>query len=271
VLTRTEAIDFDWGTGAPGAGVTVDNFSARWSGNLIVPSTGTYRFQTQSDDGVRLWVNGVAMINNWTDHSPTLDTSAGINLAAGQSVSIVAEFYEKGGGAVMRLRWMPPGETGFVAIPPSQLVASPPPVAGTGLSGSYFNNTTLSGTAVLNRTEAIDFNWGTGSPGTGVAANNFSVRWTGTILAGTSGAYRFQTQSDDGVRVWVNGVQLINNWSDHSASTNTSATINLIAGQRYVIKVEYYEKGGSAVMRLRWLPPGTSTYVAVPRANLFPN
>lgn len=199
--------------------MTVNNFSARWSGNLIVPSTGTHRFQTQSDDGVRLWVNGVAMINNWTDHSPTLDTSAGINLAAGQSVSIVAEFYEKGGGAVMRLRWMPPGETGFVAIPPSQLVASPPPVAGTGLSGSYFNNTTLSGTAVLNRTEAIDFNWGTGSPGTGVAANNFSVRWTGTILAGTSGAYRFQTQSDDGVRVRVNGVQLTNNWSDHSAST----------------------------------------------------
>jgi len=271
VLSRTEAIDFDWGSGSPGAGVNADNFSARWTGNLIAPSTGTYRFQTQSDDGVRLWVNGVAMISNWTDHSPTLDTSAGINLTAGQVVPIVAEFYEKGGGAVMRLRWMPPGETVFVAIPASQLVAPPPPVGGTGLSGSYFNNTTLSGTAVLTRTEAIDFNWGSGSPGTGVASNNFSVRWTGTVLAPTTGAYRFQTQSDDGVRVWVNGVQLINNWKDHSATTNTSSTINLVGGQRYSVTVEYYEKGGNAVIRLRWLPPGTSSYVAVPRTSLFPN
>ncbi|HSC01321.1 MAG TPA: PA14 domain-containing protein, partial [Burkholderiaceae bacterium] len=271
VLSRTEAVDFDWGSGSPGAGVNADNFSARWTGNLIAPSTGTYRFQTQSDDGVRLWVNGVAMISNWTDHSPTLDTSAGINLSAGQVVSIVAEFYEKGGGAVMRLGWMPPGESSFVAIPASQLVAPAPPVGGTGLSGSYFNNTTLSGTAVLTRIEAIDFNWGTGSPGTGVAANNFSVRWTGTVLAPITGAYRFQTQSDDGVRVWVNGVQLINNWKDHSATTNTSPTINLVGGQRYSVKVEYYEKGGSAVMRLRWLTPGTSSYVAVPPTSLFPN
>jgi len=271
VLTRTEAVDFDWGSGSPGTGVNADNFSARWTGNLIAPSAGTYRFQTQSDDGVRVWVNGVAMINNWTDHSPSLDTSAGINLAAGQVVSIVAEFYEKGGGAVMRLRWMPPGETTFVAVPASQLVAPALPVSGTGLSGSYFNNTTLSGNAVLTRTEAVDFDWGKGSPGGGVASNNFSVRWTGTVLAATTGAYRFQTLSDDGVRVWVNGVLLINNWGDHSAATNTSSTINLVSGQRYSVEVEYYEKGGSAVMRLRWLPPGASSYVAIPRSSLFPN
>lgn len=270
-LTRTEAVDFDWGSGAPGTGVNADNFSARWTGTLVAPATGTYRFQTQSDDGVRVWVNGTQVINNWTDHSPTLDTSAGINLVAGQAVPVIAEFYEKGGGAVMRLRWMPPGETAFTAIPAARLLPPPAPVTGTGLLGSYFNNVTLSGTAVLTRTEAIDFNWGTGSPATGVAANNFSARWTGTVLAPTTGAYRFQTQSDDGVRVWVNGVQLINNWSDHSAATNTSATINLVAGQRYSVRVEYYEKGGSAVMRLRWLPPGAGSYVAVPAANLYVN
>lgn len=270
VLSRTEAIDFDWGTGAPGAGVTVDNFSARWSGKLIVPATGTYRFQTESDDGVRLWVNGVALINNWTDHGPATDTSAGINLTAGTQVDIVAEYYERGGGAVMRLRWMAPGMAAFTPIPASQLLA-PAVTVGTGLAGSYFNNITLSGTAVLSRTEAIDFNWGTASPGTGVSANNFSARWTGTVQAATSGSYRFQTQSDDGVRVWVNGVQVINNWSDHSAATNTSAAVNLVAGQRYAVRVEYYEKGGSAVMRLRWLTPGQSTYVAIPAASLYPN
>ena len=91
------------------------------------------------------------------------------------------------------------------------------------------------------------------------------------MSAPTSGAYRFRTRSDDGVRVWVNGVQLINNWTDHAATTNTSATINLVAGQRYAVRVEYYEKGGSAQMRLQWQTPGTSGYVAVPRARLFTN
>ncbi|MGE4051911.1 MAG: PA14 domain-containing protein, partial [Piscinibacter sp.] len=270
VLSRTEAIDFDWGTGAPGTGVTADNFSARWSGRLIVPVSGTYRFQTESDDGVRLTVNGVRLIDNWTDHAPTLDTSGGVNLVAGTQVDIVAEYYERGGGALMRLRWMMPGETAFAAVPAAQLLV-PAVTTGSGLAGSYFNNTTLSGTAVLSRTEAIDFSWGTASPGTGVNSNNFSARWTGTVLAPTTGSYRFRTVSDDGVRVWVNGVRIINNWSDHSATTNTSGTVSLTAGQRYTIQVEYYEKGGSATMRLRWLRPGTSSYVAIPAANLFAN
>ena len=183
---------------------------------------------------------------------------------------MIVEYYDKAAGAVMRLRWMPPGETQYNAVPAARLVPAATQV-GNGLSGSYFNNTTLSGNPALTRIEAVNFDWGTSAPGTGVVANNFSVRWTGTLLASTSGAYRFQTVSDDGVRVWVNGVPLIDNWSDHASTTNTSAAINLSAGQRYSVKVEYYDKSGGAVMRLRWLRPGTSAYVAVPSASLFPN
>jgi mono/diheme cytochrome c family protein len=145
-----------------------------------------------------------------------------------------------------------------------------PSPLGAGLTGSYFNNTSLSGTAVLLRTEAIDFDWGSGSPGPGVTKDNFSVRWTGTVAAAASGSYRFQTVSDDGVRVWINGTQVINNWTNHAATTNISAAINLVAGQKYTIRVEYFEKGGNAVMRLRWLTPGAGSYATVPKANLFP-
>ena len=270
VLTRTEAVDFDWGTAAPGAGVPVDNFSVRWSGTLTAPSTGTYRFQTYSDDGIRLSVNGVQVINNWTDHSPTTDTSAAINLTAGQKVTIQLEFYERGGGAVARLRWQTPTNATYVPVPASQLTPSAVPTIN-GLTGSYFNNITLTGTPALTRIEGVDFDWGTGSPGTAIAANNFSARWSGTLVAAAAGTYRFQTVSDDGVRLWVNGVQLINNWNDHSASTNTSGSVTLSAGQKVAIRMEYYEKGGSAVARLRWLRPGTTTYAAIPIANLLPN
>jgi PA14 domain len=119
------------------------------------------------------------------------------------------------------------------------------------------------------RTEAVNFNWGTASPGGSIGINNFSARWTGSVMATSSGAYRFRTNSDDGVRLWVNGVQVINNWTDHAATLNTSTTINLVAGQRYAIRLEYYERGGSAVMQLRWLPPGTTSYVAIPASALF--
>ena len=148
---------------------------------------------------------------------------------------------------------------------------SAPSTTGSGLTGRYFNNRTLSGTAALTRVEAIDFGWGSGAPGPGVGSNNFSVRWTGKVKATTSGNYRFQTYSDDGVRVWVNGTRIINNWTDHSPTTDTSGNVNLTGGQQYTITVEYYENGGGAVMRLRWRPPGAGSYVAIPAAQLYPN
>ena len=53
----------------------------------------------------------------------------------------------------------------------SDEAAAPAPAGGgSGLAASYFNNTTLAGTAVLTRTEAINFDWGYGAPGAGVSA-----------------------------------------------------------------------------------------------------
>ena len=121
MLTRYEAVNFSWGTASPGVGVPADNFSVRWSGVVIVPRAGTYRFRTVSDDGVRLWVNGVQVINNWTDHSPTTNTSGTVSLAAGQRVSVRLEYYERGGGATMQWRWLTPGTTSYVAVPLSAL------------------------------------------------------------------------------------------------------------------------------------------------------
>jgi DNA-binding beta-propeller fold protein YncE len=271
VLTRIEAVDFDWGTAAPAAGVTADNFSVRWAGTLIVPATGTYRFQTVSDDGVRLWIDGAAVIDHWAEHSVTTDTSAGVNLVAGQRVAIRLDYFEGGSDATMRLRWLTPGNAAAVAIPASALLPQPTVVTVTGLTGSYFNNATLSGTAALTRIEAVDFDWGNGSPGPGVNADNFSVRWSGSMVMPTAGSYRFQTVSDDGVRLWINGTRLVNNWTDHGATTDTTSSVSFSAGQRVSVRMEYYDRTGGTTARLRWRLPGTSDYVAVPAASLSPN
>jgi hypothetical protein len=265
-LSRSEAVNFDWGTGSPGAGVNADNFSARWTGRVTATSAGSYVFQTVSDDGVRLWINGQLVIDNWTDHSPTTNNSAGITLAAGQVAEVRLEYYERGGGAVMRLNWRVPGTSTFVAIPVAQLSSAAQ--APQGLSATYFNNRTFQGAPALTRVEAVDFDWGTGAPGAGVNADGFAVRWTGKLVVPTSGTYSFQTESDDGVRLAINGASLIDNWTDHAPTLDTSAGIVLTAGQVIDVALEYYENGGGAVMRLRWRPPGGSNFVPIPLAQL---
>jgi hypothetical protein len=70
------------------------------------------------------------------------------------------------------------------------------------------------------------------------------------------------------VRVWVNGQLVINNWTDHSSATNTSAAVALTAGTKYAVTIEYYERGGSATMRFQWSYPGVATQV-VPASRLF--
>ncbi|MFO1327800.1 MAG: AbfB domain-containing protein [Rubrivivax sp.] len=117
---RIEAVNFSWGNAAPAIGVPADGFSVRWSGRITIPTTGSYRFRTVSDDGVRLWVNGTQRIGNWTDHGSTTDTSSSFSLSAGR-VSITLEYYERSGGAVMQLQWLRPGASTYEAVPASAL------------------------------------------------------------------------------------------------------------------------------------------------------
>src|SRR5262249_9631783 len=114
----------------------------------------------------------------------------------------------------------------------------------------------------------ISFNWGSGSPAAGIGADLFSARWTGQVQAVESGTYTLRTWSDDGVRLWVNGQLVINNWTDH-APTYDTGTITLQAGQRYAITLEYYERSGGAVVQLEWMRPGQGAFALVPQANLF--
>ncbi|MBK5209424.1 MAG: T9SS type A sorting domain-containing protein [Flavobacteriaceae bacterium] len=141
---------------------------------------------------------------------------------------------------------------------------------GTGLKGEYFNNMTLSGTPALTRTDAsVNFDWVNGGPGAPIGNDNFSVRWSGQIQPLYSQNYTFTTTSDDGIRLWVNGVQIINNWTDH-AVTNNTGTINLVAGIKYDIVLEYYENGGQAVSKLSWNSASQALQI-VPPLQLYPS
>ena len=104
ILSQIEPqIDHDWGSGVVAGGLS-DLVSARWRANLEVPVTGTYTFNTNSDDGVAFWLDGRLLIDNWTDHSVTVDTAT-VDLTAGQYYMLRMEWYENSGDAVAQLSW----------------------------------------------------------------------------------------------------------------------------------------------------------------------
>jgi type IV pilus assembly protein PilY1 len=134
-----------------------------------------------------------------------------------------------------------------------------------GFLATYFNGTNLdydspAARPVLTRTESINFNWGLGSPKPGpVNSDNFSVRWVALQTVAAGGTYSFRTSSEGGVRLWVNGQPLINNWTAHTLFDN-EGVITLGKDQAMNIRVEYFNKTGSATMKLAWKRPGDRVY-----------
>ncbi|HOX59827.1 MAG TPA: immunoglobulin domain-containing protein [Candidatus Paceibacterota bacterium] len=163
---------------------------------------------------------------------------------------------------------------GSVTSSQAQLAVTAAPVAagtGGGLRGLYYNNTDFSGLALSRLDGPVNFDWAAGSPGGAVGADSYSVRWTGQVEPRYSQTYTFYTGTDDGVRLWVNGVLLIDHWADQGY-TEWSGSIALTAGQRYDIRMDYFENGGSASAQLRWssasqvkeLIPASQLYRPVP-------
>lgn len=470
VLTRVEMVDFDWGDpGSPAPSVSVDQFSARWTGGIIPLYSDNYIFHTRTDDGVRLWVDDRLLINNWTDHSPMWDSSAPVALKAGKAYSIKMEWYENGGEAVAELywqsasqalqtipgaqllptkvvrlsaskpnpadgaigvlmpllQWMPgeravfhdiyfgtnpalgpaqfrgrqpfaiywhmpglvPGVTycwrideleadgvtrhtgdvwSFTAASSTASRPNPPDGAGwvdteanlswspgvaaimhdvyfgtseadvtngtgdtfkgkqavatyepgplqadttyywridendyagkkyagavwhfttvgsrAGIMGEYFNNMGLRGNPVLVRIDpGVNFYWGVGtSPALGLPEDNFSVRWTGLLEPPLVEPFIFTTYSNDGVRLYLDGQLIIDNWTDHERTQNWSQPMELVAGQTYLIVLEGYENTGEAEWQLYWqslsiprqiIPPGPLSLVSLPALGVEP-
>lgn len=143
-----------------------------------------------------------------------------------------------------------------------------------GLAGTYFNNYSSSqpfptGTPDLARFDStVNFDWGSGSPDPSINSDRFAVQWEGSVEAPESGWYYFMTYTDDGVRLWVNDLTtpIIDHWRDQSATARWSGRIYLQKGQRYPVRMQYYENGGVASAALYWVTP--SSY---PRASVIPN
>lgn len=160
------------------------------------------------------------------------------NLPKGASVEFAAGSHTPGG-----------------AITPSHLL--PASGAGGGLYGEYFNNRDLKGKPAFTRVDqTVNFFWDNNqSPDEKITqTHDYSVRWTGTLTPKVSGDYLLETLSDDGVRLWVDGKLLINNWTDHGTATDQKK-LTMVKGKAYKIRLEYYQGGGNGLIRFGWTPP----------------
>ncbi|GIG29048.1 hypothetical protein Cma02nite_16480 [Cellulomonas marina] len=419
-VTACEAapLRHDWAYGAP-AGLPTDGFSGRWTGTVDVPTAGSYRFTATADDGVRVRVDGVVVVDRWVTQSattvtgtraltagphqvqvewfdatgkaslavgwapvdappvPTVTTpSATSTWQVGQTVTFSggARDPEQGALPASALRWelvlqhcpdachahpvqswtgtasgsfvapdheypahlelrltatdaagnaattvrrleprttaltvttQPPGlqvtvgeRTGPSPLTTTVLLGgttsvttpSPQTLAGLGRTftswsdggarthgvvataatqtltatfapaaacpagqyrAEYFANRSLSGAPVSVSCEAapLAHDWGAGSP-PGVGPDEFSARWAGTFGVATAGTYRFTVTADDGVRLWVDDVLLLDRWYTHAVQTFT-ASRTLTAGSHRV-RVEWFDGTRNAVAQVSW-------------------
>ena len=229
-LTRYEAsLNHDWGTGSPGSGIPADGFSARFTQDIYFEN-GTYRFTYRSDDGLRLWINDVLIIDRWADQAAEWHTTD--HFIPGGVNRVRVEYYERWGMALLQVGW-------------ERLQSSEV------WQAQFWNNTNLSGNAVHGRRDAaIDFNWGTGSPHPSVAADRFSARWVRT-LGFEAGTYRFYASADDGVRIYVDGRRVVDAWTKQQLPNTHYGDITLPAGHHEVV-VDYFEDGGEAAIHVWW-------------------
>jgi uncharacterized protein YraI len=245
VLKRSDGgINFDWGTGSPASGVNADNFSVRFGADPYF-AAGTYRFYVLADDYVRV---NIGYAFQPQINSIDVDKRVGVILTADVTLTegvhhIQIDYQEFLGNAYLFFSW-----ANLATNPTGPNFAAPSyPTTGVNTAAwtaQYYANPALIGTPSVIQTESeVSKNWGGLSPSPVVPSDNFSARWASVQTLG-AGAYTLSVSADDGFRVYVDGVLVLNEWHNATAQTY-SASLNLTAGQHSFV-VEYYEASGNA-------------------------
>ncbi len=239
-----DQINFNWATGSPDPSVSADNFSARWTKSVNFPTAGKWTFRVGADDGVRMWIDVTPIVDEWHGNAEGFRTyEVSIDTLTAGNHELKVEYYEASGNAGVKVEWFYAGTGG----------------TGTGSStanftGHYFNSQDLSGTEAFNRVDsAINFNWAAGSPDSRIEADTFSVRWNATVNFPTPGQWRFVAGADDGIRLWIDVTQIIDEWHGNPEGFRTyTVDVYALTAGNHELKVEYFEATGNAGVQVRW-------------------
>ncbi|MHC5856660.1 PA14 domain-containing protein [Nostoc sp.] len=222
--------DRNWGNGSPSNWVSTDNFSARIFGQVSF-GAGRQEISVQSDDGIRVRINGQTIIDRLVDQSFVLNTGI-FDAGNGGKFNVEIDYYERGGGAALNF-----ATKALPNIPIGNWKAE------------FFNNVDRAGTPVIvqdwgSGSQNFSRDWGNSSPSAGINSDNFSARVT-TQRYFAPGRHQILTTSDDGVRVIINNNVVIDRLVDQSSVTHTGV-FDAGNGGYFNVVLDYYERGGGA-------------------------
>ncbi|HXV12764.1 MAG TPA: PKD domain-containing protein [Candidatus Krumholzibacteria bacterium] len=120
-----------------------------------------------------------------------------------------------------------------------------------GITGEYFDGLDFTGPSLTRVDPNVDFDWAFGSPDPSMGTETFSVRWTGWVRPPFTEDYTFRTLTDDGVRLWIDGELIIDQWV-LQAATEWTGSVPLVADRMYEVRMEFFDNTAHAVARLSW-------------------
>ncbi len=280
--TNQSSLAINWGSGAPVAGLNPDSFTARFSGQVESVFTEPHAFVLSAEGGVRLWINGIKVLDRWNDATVT-NAAASVDLISGRRYDIQLEFRETGGLASVDLRWSSPSQT-LHAIPTTQLVPSElgsisrrvwTSLPGANISALTSLPTYPNSPATVSSLTTLELS----SAGT----DSYGDLLTGFVHPQTTGNYRFSVAGDDAAELWLSnsadpvGKQRIaffqtatgvRQWD--AVASQTSVLIPLVAGQKYAIEVVHKENVGADHLAVGWQVPGSNSIEVIDGQFLSP-
>ncbi|MEH6891817.1 PA14 domain-containing protein [Bacillus sp. JJ864] len=259
------------GEGSPTSKVPTNNFSARYTTVKRLPA-GEYIIRGKADDGMRVYIDGKLVIDEWNTGKWDKEHAKKITIqdnTASEAIGktnekdthlIEVQYLEFGGGSNIQFNIQPYSK----AIQSNTWIAE------------YYNNKELKGDAIVlagknpqNKIENIDFDWKDGSPSTNIPNDNFSARYT-KYDEFSQGDYTFEARADDGVRIYVDNMKVIDSWIG-SAGDTRKATVPMTAGTHKVV-IEYLELSGNALIQAHYYKNKESeTNNNIPNNNLIGN
>jgi hypothetical protein len=287
-VTRLESdLSYDWGSNPPvvgdgnaAANIDADGFTSTWNALVEAPSTTDLQWCIKSDDGVKVYVDGVLKI---TGAAATDTCASAMAVTAGQKYALRIEHSESTGGASVKLSWQ---MSSFITtredVPMARIF---PPATFTvptsGLSATFYDTMDFGGSSLASNSTTpqayttyvpnLDFDWGNGRFSRGRAltsSDTLSGRFTGRLQPACTGVHEFEIYADDTASIWIGGERLL----QQTGWGTTYAARWLDSALMYDFKVDWTENSSGSGMRVRWKPAcnGATSYVAVPQANFRP-
>ncbi|ROR27510.1 glycosyl hydrolase family 2 [Mobilisporobacter senegalensis] len=245
----------------------------RWSGKLVVPETGYYTFYTFTDDGSKLWIDGNVIIDYWKVSWEEEQTSEKIYLEQGEEYDFRFDYMQYTGGQCATLSWSNDVSISTKTIIPQEAFYQPDPVVVepeplkteyNGLQGEYYRLAPSGTTGKMDviafgelMTTCVDDNIYYNSmenillEQTGVK-DKAGVRWTANLVAPADGYYTFHVYSDNGIKISLDGKQILSWWKNEWDKWQQSSEVYLNAGEAYPFKFDYFEWDGGSHVELLW-------------------